>query len=640
MKKRILSAALALLLLANLPLTALAEEYDLADGSIKVSASDDGSQYVSQTGVVSNEKQTTATVIFQTGSDATTTTNTVTITAAENQTAEVTLSGVNIDVRGIAGSAAVSTSGEGDVTIELEGKNTVRSGYTRAGLEKNNTGSLTITDANNDSGSLDATGGEGGAGVGGGYHGSGSDITISGVEVNATGGHYAAGIGGGDNGSGSGITITGSAVDAQGGYFGAGIGGGSGGSGSNITLTGSAVDATGGAYGAGIGGGSGGSGSNITLSGSTVDATGGWNGAGVGGGSVGSGSNITITGGKTKAAGGDGAAGIGGGIGGSGSNITITGGTTKAAGGDGGAGIGGGRGADGSGITVSGDAQVKVQGGEESHGDFGTRIGAGAGAAIGNGGDVELDWDTHTETLMRGAEVTPDVSELTAEGKIECYAPGADMEKDAPIENQTVIGEHVHEWDKGVVTKEPTCTETGVRIDTCISGETKSFTRTVELPLLEHEFKDYVSDNNASYTQDGTKTAKCVWYDQCGKTHTVQDEGSRLIRSETAPLYRVKDADGRGVNYKAERKDGVLTVTVDADFAVLTGKLSGISALKVQGVEKIIFVTKGATSTFATADLLKQGAWGETYCLTHDGSTITFTLGEPPIDVSSILEKT
>ena len=547
MKKRILSAALALLLLANLPLTALAEEYDLADGSIKVSASDDGSQYVSQTGVVSNEKQTTATVIFQTGSDATTTTNTVTITAAENQTAEVTLSGVNIDVRGIAGGAAVSTSGEGDVTIELEGKNTVRSGYTRAGLEKNNTGSLTITDANNDSGSLDATGGEGGAGVGGGYHGSGSDITISGVEVNATGGHYAAGIGGGDNGSGSNITITDSDVTAEGGFGGAGIGGGESGNGSNIT---------------------------------------------------------------------------------------ISGGTTKAAGGLAGAGVGGGFNGSGSDITVSGDAQVKVQGGKET--EFGPNFITGTGAPIGNGGH----WNPMTEEGVNGAEVAPDVSELSPEGKIEYYAPGADMEKDAPIEDKTIFGKHEHQWVAGEVTKEPTCTETGVRIDTCISDETKSFTRTVELPLREHEFKDYVSDNNASYTQDGTKTAKCVWYDQCGKTHTVQDEGSRLIRSETAPLYRVKDADGRGVNYKAERKDGVLTITVDADFAVLTGTLSGISALKVQGVEKIIFVTKGATSTFATADLLKQGAWGETYCLTHDGSTITFTLGESPIDISGILEKT
>ena len=628
MKKRILSAALALLLLANLPLTALAEEYDLADGSIKVSASDDGSQYVSQTGVVSNEKQTTATVIFQTGSDATTTTNTVTITAAENQTANVTLKDVNIDVRGIAGSAAVSTSGEGDVTIELEGKNTVRSGYTRAGLEKNNTGSLTITDANNDSGSLDATGGEGGAGVGGGYHGSGSDITISGVEVNATGGHYAAGIGGGDNGSGSNITITDSDVTAEGGFGGAGIGGGESGNGSNITISGGTTKAAGGLAGAGIGGGYGGSGSEITISGSTTNAAGGDGGAGIGGGTYGSGSEITISGSTTNAAGGDGGAGVGGGVNGSGSDITISGGTTNAAGGIAGAGIGGGTYGSGSDITVSGDAQLKVQGGSPL-------VEVGEGAPIGNGGT----WDAE-HYPMDGEDVAPDVSELTPEGKIEYYEPSADMEKDTPIEDKTVIGEHVHEWDKGVVTKEPTCTETGVRIDTCISDETKSFTRTVELPLLEHEFKDYVSDNNASYTKDGTKTAKCVWYDQCGKTHTVQDEGSRLIRSETAPLYRVTDADGRGVNYKAERKDGVLTVTVDADFAVLTGKLSGISALKVQGVEKIIFVTKGATSTFATADLLKQGAWGETYCLTHDGSTITFTLGEPPIDVSGILEKT
>ena len=166
-----------------------------------------------------------------------------------------------------------------------------------------------------------------------------------------------------------------------------------------------------------------------------------------------------------------------------------------------------------------------------------------------------------------------------------------------------------------------------------------SFTRTVELPLREHEFKDYVSDNNASYTQDGTKTAKCVWYDQCEKTHTVPDEGSRLIRTDTAPLYRVKDADGRGVNYKAERKDGVLTVTADADFAVLTGTLSGVSTLRAQGVEKIVFVTKSATSTFVLADLLEKGSRGETYKLTHDGKTVTFTLGAKMTDVSAILEK-
>ena len=580
--KRILSAAMALLLAVSLPMTALAEEYDLAKGSIEVTAKEDGNQYVSQTANnIKDAPQTTATVIIQTDSSTSATQHTVTITAKDKQTAEVTLSGVNIDVSGTGsgatgtpGTAAVSTSGAGNVTIKLDGENTVRSGYGSADLEKNNTGNLTITNADEDEdGSLTAQGGEDGAGIGG-SRARGNDagnITISGGTINAMGGEGGAGIGGGAlGGDGSNITITGGEVKAQGGYGGAGIGGGLDGNGSDIIISGGEVTATGGLFGAGIGGGIGGSGSSITISDAEVNATGGEAGAGIGGG------------------------------------------VNKC----------------GSDITVSGDAQLKVQGGKEYR-ENGVNL--GAGASIGNPGGYNGSV---------GAEVEPDVSELTAEGKIEYYAPGADMEKDAPIEDKTVIGKHEHQWVAGEVTKEPTCTETGVRIDTCISDETKSFTRTVELPLREHEFKDYVSDNNASYTQDGTKTAKCVWYDQCGKTHTVQDEGSRLIRSETAPLYRVKDADGRGVNYKAERKDGVLTVTVDADFAVLTGKLSGISALKVQGVEKIIFVTKGATSTFATADLLKQGAWGETYHLTHDGSTITFTLGEPPIDVSGILEKT
>ena len=68
------------------------------------------------------------------------------------------------------------------------------------------------------------------------------------------------------------------------------------------------------------------------------------------------------------------------------------------------------------------------------------------------------------------------------------------------------------------------------------------------------------------------------------------------------------------------------------------GTLSGISTLKAGGVEKIVFVTKGAASTFALADLLHKGSLGETYKLTHDGQTVTFALGANSIDVSDILE--
>ena len=98
-----------------------------------------------------------------------------------------------------------------------------------------------------------------------------SDITISGGRVEASGGNDSAGIGGGYLGSGSDITIKDNAdVTANGGKLGAGIGGGSGGDGSDISISDSNVLASGGAAGAGIGGGRGGKGENVTISGSST----------------------------------------------------------------------------------------------------------------------------------------------------------------------------------------------------------------------------------------------------------------------------------------------------------------------------------------------------------------------------------
>ena len=105
------------------------------------------------------------------------------------------------------------------------------------------------------------------------------------------------------------------------------------------------------------------------------------------------------------------------------------------------------------------------------------------------------------------------------------------------------------------------------------------------------------------------------------------------------PLYRVTDKDGRDIAYRAERKDGVLTITVDADYAILTGKLSGIDALRAQGVGEIVFITNTAASTFKTVDLLEKGASSDEYKLTRDGETVTFVMSEKKIDVKSILVK-
>ena len=230
----------------------------------------------------------------------------------------LTLKDVKIDVSGTGkydrwgnsekGKAALSVQGKGNVEIELDGKNELKSGVYRAGLEKTSTGTLTLKDDNQKddnqkAGSLTATGGKYGAGIGGGEGGNGEDITITGGTVNAASGD-GAGIGGGYKGNGKNITITGGTVNAASGDGadidgGAGIGGGGDdgfyGNGENITITGGTVNAKGGVFGAGIGGGYGGVGKNITITGGTVNASG-CAGAGIGGGINGSGSNVTVSG--------------------------------------------------------------------------------------------------------------------------------------------------------------------------------------------------------------------------------------------------------------------------------------------------------------------------------------------------------
>ena len=160
-----------------------------------------------------------------------------------NTVLNLTLRDVKIDVSDtgsywVEGKAALSVQGKGNVEIELDGKNELKSGVQRAGLEKNtstSTGTLTLKDDKEaGSGSLKATGGKYGAGIGGGNYGSGENITITDGTVTATGGIYGAGIGGGVNASGSNVTVSGAAqvtatAGKSDGYYGAGATIGSGG---------------------------------------------------------------------------------------------------------------------------------------------------------------------------------------------------------------------------------------------------------------------------------------------------------------------------------------------------------------------------------------------------------------------------
>ena len=269
MGKLIVRIASLLLIAAFLPTAVLAAEWNLENGSIEITATANAeggtTQTVSQGGSSAEDSNPTIT------SNGNQTGYTITIKAGGGTTANVTIKDTNIST----GNAAIKTEGKGNVNLNVEGINTVSSGDKHAGVEKANDGNLTIGSESGE-GELTANGGHGGAGIGGGYEGSGSDITITGGEITANGGGEAAGIGGGVLGSGSDITITGGEVTANGGWCGAGIGGGPRGNGSDITISGGKVIANGGLCGAGIGGGYKGSGSDVTISkDSRVEATGG-----------------------------------------------------------------------------------------------------------------------------------------------------------------------------------------------------------------------------------------------------------------------------------------------------------------------------------------------------------------------------
>ena len=255
MGKWIVRIASLLLIAAFLPTAVLAAEWNLEKGSIEITATANPeggtTQTVSQGGSSAEDSNPTIT------SNGNQTGYTITIKAGGGTTANVTIKDTNIST----GNAAIKTEGKGNVNLNVEGINTVSSGDKHAGVEKANDGNLTIGSESGE-GELTANGGHGGAGIGGGYEGSGSDITITGGEITANGGGEAAGIGGGVLGSGSDITITGGEVTANGGLCGAGIGGGYKGSGSDVTISkDSRVEATGGdpcllgGYGAAIGGG-------------------------------------------------------------------------------------------------------------------------------------------------------------------------------------------------------------------------------------------------------------------------------------------------------------------------------------------------------------------------------------------------
>lgn len=263
---RVLSTAALMAMVSSIATAAFADTYDLNKGSVTVKTKDDGITYVTQENTEINDHQDdTGVTITSYGKQ---TENTITVDTAKDQTTDVTLQDVNIEVdTSEAKTGAIEIKGDGDTNLELNGDNTVlttnSTAEEHAAIEKADaygTGTLTIKDDVNDDGTA-KTGTEAdttGKLLAGGYHmaaaiGGGSlsyredslantsNITITGGDITAVAGEdSAAAIGGGCDGTGKNIRIEGNAHVTALAQSGAGIGGGTGG-GNSVTITDDAV---------------------------------------------------------------------------------------------------------------------------------------------------------------------------------------------------------------------------------------------------------------------------------------------------------------------------------------------------------------------------------------------------------------
>ena len=573
----------------------------------------------------------------------------------------LTLKDVKIDVSDTGdqydwdqkGKAALSVQGKGNVEIELDGDNELKSGTQSAGLEKTSTGTLTLKDDSKEAGSLTATGGNNAAGIGGGFQGNGENITITGGTVTATGGFSAAGIGGGREGKGENITITGGTVNATS-NDGAGIGGGLLGSGENIAITGGTVNATG-TDGAGIGGGNGGVGKNITITGGTVTAAGGFGNAGIGGGNGSDGENITITGGSVTATGGEFAAGIGGSNGGSGNNITITGGTVTTTGGDnGGAGIGGGaEGGGGNNITIKGGTVTATGGGYR--GNSGAGIGGGSGGsgenitindgkvtatggnyAAGIGGGSVGFWSGESGS---GKNITINGGTVNATGTD--GGAGIGGGENGNGEDITINGGKVNASGayggagigggvNGIGSKvtvsgaaQVTATATGSGPDWSGVGTGATIgnggSKTPDGPVDGKEIQADISHLTTGYIHHIIYNPDL---DSDGKPDGILKEWWEFALPKPIPDgesldLHVETLKGAPLLFNTRQQGSTLRVTTDNLSARLHGTRQALETLQEQGVEQIQFVTTLKTTTLSVEDLLTEG--GSWFALEHDG---------------------
>ena len=519
---------------------------------------------------------------------------------------KVILRDLKVDA-GDTNKSAVTVSGTGNVTLELDGKNeltggtgTVQNEYyatrARAGL-KSEMGKTTITDDGND-GTLIATGGT--IVVDDSYAGTSGTI-VAGLGIDG------AVIAGGTIVAKGGDVVFESSASGNAPYFAAGSG--------ILTteISGGIVEATGGsAIGDGtLGGlleagyGVGGddfinvSGVKTAITGGTVKATGG-NGKSLGGFGLRL-SSMSISGGTVIAQGGTGETG-GSGV----QSATISGGTVVAVGGAGSKTGGDGFNKNGT-VKVTGGS-VTAQGGKGNNKN---------GAAVGNDKNV-----IGTVNKVESGHVHEYADSQTVK-EATCTSEGYKLKKCSKCgaEEMERIGKKDHTWVQSKH-QDATCVEDGYTEYKCSAcGETKR--DNIISATGEHHFTVVKEVVAPTYTSEGYTIYKCETCDETEKRDVVPMLVPESNGGSSAVTLTVTGAGA----YETSMAEGRYVVAVPAEAAVLSGCLSNLKELKAQGVNTLVFRTQLRETALNIDSMLSLGVDDTLFALTHSGESAELTVG-------------
>ena len=219
--------------------------------------------------------------------------------------------------------------------------------------------------------------------------------------------------------------------------------------------------------------------------------------------------------------------------------------------------------------------------------------------------------------VMENGAIVPEGTELTLIVEADDHyklillqVNGVDCDGTFTVTEDMVIDaqfEMAHCYENVVVTQ-PTCTEGGYTTHTCIYCDDSYVDAHTE--PLDHSFTNYVSDNNATDTADGTKTAKC---DRCDVTNTIIDEGSMLSlpTTITSDIFAVDEGDIHKITSGTTASELIEGINEKAYIKVYSGdqEVSGDTLIGTGMVVKLIIAgqVRDAVTVVVTGDINGDG---------------------------------